>query len=191
MSSISLQNWISVRAADLDEIENAHRSVGGSARGRRYMTQQINHAYAMLLCSQFQGSCRDLRSEAIDHIVQVIPQVNFRHTVSLEFQINRKLDRGNPTPGNIGSDFNRLGIGFWDRVALLDVRNAIRKSSLEDLNRWRNAIAHQDFDRGILGPMILHLGDVRNWRGVCDALAINFDEVMQSYIQVVAGHSPW
>ena len=55
MPSNSLRNWHSIRAIALDEIESAHRMVGGSGPGRRYATQQINQAYAMLLSSQFQG----------------------------------------------------------------------------------------------------------------------------------------
>jgi hypothetical protein len=37
----------------LQEIENAHAAVGGTGRGRRYTTQQINRAFVMLLASQF------------------------------------------------------------------------------------------------------------------------------------------
>jgi hypothetical protein len=55
MPSLSYQYWSTARAASLDEIESAHRSVGGSGPGRRYATQQINQAYALLLASQFQG----------------------------------------------------------------------------------------------------------------------------------------
>ena len=66
MPSYSLNHWTRERSEALDEIANAHSSVGGSARGRRYATQQINHAYATLLSSQFQGFCRDLHSECVD-----------------------------------------------------------------------------------------------------------------------------
>ena len=71
MPSYSLNRWSSERSEALDEIENAHLSVGGTARGRRYATQQINHAYATLLSAQFQGFCRDLHSECVEHIIWV------------------------------------------------------------------------------------------------------------------------
>jgi len=48
----------------LDEIEAAHASVGGTGPGRRYATQQINQAYALLIASQFQGFCHDLHTES-------------------------------------------------------------------------------------------------------------------------------
>ena len=73
MSSISLRRWrTSSGAAALDEIAQAHAAIGGTARGRRYTTQQINRAYAMLLAAEFQGFCRELHSECIDHILAVL-----------------------------------------------------------------------------------------------------------------------
>ncbi len=54
------------------ELENAHAIVGGTERGRRYATQQINYSCATLLSSHFQGFCRDLHSECIDRIVAAI-----------------------------------------------------------------------------------------------------------------------
>jgi hypothetical protein len=44
--------------------------------------------------------------------------------VHSELTRERKLDRGNPTPGNIGTDFGRLGMTFWNDVKACDVRNA-------------------------------------------------------------------
>src|SRR5438552_3635411 len=112
MPSNSLNRWEDQRADALDEIENAHVGIGGTERGRRYATQQINYAYAGLLSSQFQGFCRDLHSESIDHVVSIVP-VAFQATLRAEFLYERQLRRGNPHPGAIGSDFNRLGIDFW------------------------------------------------------------------------------
>src|SRR5262245_5545196 len=111
MSSESLRRWNGVRVHALNEIEDAHESVGGSERGRRYATQQINYAYAAILSSQFQAFCRDLHSESIDHLVTVVP-LAFQGALREEFLLNRILDRGNPHPGGIGSDFNRLGVDF-------------------------------------------------------------------------------
>src|SRR5688572_17317701 len=73
MPSRSLLRWQGERAEALVEIEGAHASVGGSGPGRRYATQQLNHAYAMLLSSQFQGFCRDLHSECVEFILAAIP----------------------------------------------------------------------------------------------------------------------
>lgn len=189
MPSNSLTHWRSVRLDALDEIENAHATVGGTARGRRYATQQINYAYAALLSSQFQGFCRDLHSECIDHLVGAVP-ATFQTFLRVEFLWNRALDKGNPHPGGIGSDFNRLGIQFWPSVDGLDARNVRRRELLQELIDWRNAIAHQDFTE-VGGDPRLRLGRVREWRRALGALAADFDRAMQIYLGGHLSKPPW
>lgn len=192
MPSLSWQEWDTTRGSELDDIEAAHRSVGGSARGRRYATEQINHAYAVLLASQFQGFCRDLHSERVDWLVRAVAPTALQLVLRAEFLWNRSLNRGNANPAAIGSDFNRLGVEFWQEVHNADPLNHRRKGMLEELNLWRNAIAHQDFDpRALGGNTILHLSNVKRWRRACDQLAHSFDNVMRGHLTTIAGVSPW
>ncbi len=193
MPSISCEQWTVTRAEALDEIEQAHVAVGGTARGRRYATQQVNRAYAMLLASQFQGFCRDLHSESVAHIVSALkPPASLRPLVQAEFTRNRQLDRSNATPSTLGADFGRLGIDLWPKCEAHDARNRERKKQLEQLNAWRNAIAHQDFDSTKLGGTItLRLDQVRKWRIACEHLAKSFDEVARDYIHATIGMAPW
>jgi hypothetical protein len=191
MPSRALQSWLRVRSQALDEIEQAHRSVGGTGPGRRYATQQINHAYTALLSAQFQGFCRDLHDDCVTHLVQSMSSASVWATFKEALVWSRKLNTGNPNPGNIGSDFNRFGLRFWDDVRAVDARNYGRFEQLEVLNRWRNAIAHQDFDPRVLGSGLLRLETVREWRSACDGLAISFDRVMQVRLHRVTGRSPW
>jgi hypothetical protein len=192
MPSNSYNFWSSTRADSLDEIENAHRSVGGSGPGRRMATQQINQAYAILLSSQFQGFCRDLHAESVDHFVRGVNPPSVVGVLREEFFVHRRLASGNPTPGNLGADFNRLGLDFWVAVLAADARTAQRREQLEELNAWRNAIAHQDFDPGRLGGRTrLQLREVRAWRTACDGLAQTFDGVMRAHIQTLLGIYPW
>lgn len=191
MSSASLRRWQVNRARELDTIAAAHSAVGGSGRGRRWATVQINQAYAMLLSSQFQGFARDLHSECIDHLVRSILPAVLRTALRAEFTFARKLDRGNPNPGNIGADFTRLGLSFWDEVRRDDARNADRQKRLEEMNDWRNAIAHQDIDPAKLTPRSLTLPTIRRWRGACSALAVSFDRIMAAHIATVTGAVPW
>lgn len=192
MPSASLRKWMSERIVSLDEIENAHVMVGGSERGRRYATQQINQAYVMLLSSQFQGFCRDLHTECIDHLSQGIVPVIRQEIVRAELMRDRKLDKGNPNPGNIGSDFGRLGLLFWTVVKANNERNENRQTRLALLNEWRNAIAHQDFNPARLGGSVtVRLQQVQSWRRACHALAQSFDEVMRVHLHGVTGTSPW
>jgi hypothetical protein len=191
MSSHSLNRWTGERAAALDEIESAHAVVGGTERGRRYATQQINFAYTALLSAHFQGFCRDLHTECVEHIVAITP-TQAQWLFRAEFIWNRGLSRGNPHPGAIGADFNRLGVNIWDAVYALDGRNRRRREMLQELIDWRNAIAHQDFDPVTAGgTATLHLARVRGWRSAVNALARNFDAVMYNYLVTLAGHPPW
>jgi hypothetical protein len=192
MPSNAWRQWHTVRARELDELEAAHAHIGGTGRGRRYATQQINRAYAVLLASQFQGFCRDLHTESVDALIAGVVASIFRPTVRKEYLRNRSLDRGNASPGNIGTDFNRLGLEFWTLVYAQHARNQRQRELLEELNTWRNAIAHQDFDPHLLGgTTVLHRPQVRRWRSSCRGLARFFDRVMRDHIKNTTGNLPW
>jgi hypothetical protein len=191
MPSHSWGRWSVERAEALDEIGNAHLSVGGSARGRRYATQQLNHAYATLLSAQFQGFCRDLHSECAEQIISLTPS-GLQQYIRSQFLWGRALARGNPNPGNIGTDFGRFGMAFWAEVRADHHLNERRQRHLEELNVWRNAIVHQDFDPARLGgTIVLHLAIVRQWRSSLYHLTVSFDRVMCSYLQALIGTAPW
>jgi len=105
---------------------------------------------------------------------------------------NLQLKRFNAQPGSIGADFGRFGIDFWTEVRVKDPRNAARQAVLEELNAWRNAIAHQDFVHSLSGiRRALHLRHVRRWRVTCERLARAFDEVMRLHLHALTGISPW
>lgn len=162
MASVALNTWRTTAATALDEIAAAHAAVGGTGPGRRYATEQINHAYAVLVCSQFQRFCRDLHTESVAHLVSATTPTAIRPVIHARLLEARKLDRGNPNPGNLGSDFGRLGVDFWVQVRQSDKRNRQRQDQLQGLSTWRNAIAiaHQDFDPSTLDPRPpLALGD--------------------------------
>jgi hypothetical protein len=193
MSSAAFQEWSTVRASSLDEVENAHRSVGGTGPGRRYATQQINQAYAVLLSSQFQAFCRDLHTECVDHFVTPVVSIDLQVMYHSSLVLNRKLDRGNPNSGNIGADFSRLDLQFWPLVDSLRPQNPGRRTLLDELNEWRNAIAHQDSAPAMLrgGRPTLQLAQVQGWRRACEGLARSFDDVMHGHILAKTGAAPW
>jgi hypothetical protein len=189
MPSLALQHWLSVRKQALDEIESAHRRVGGTRRGRRHATRQLNYGYTLLLSAQFQGFCRELHDECVGLLVQWITPVGIRAAFEEILLQGRKLDTGNPNPGNIGADFGRFGLEFWKEVDKLDARNPDRRQELLKLIEWRNAIAHQDAKA--LAQKPLHLDEVREWRRVCENLVSSFDETMRLYIMSITAASPW
>lgn len=192
MPSRALQVWHADSRRALDEIESAHRAVGGAGRGRRTATQQINQAYAVLLASHFQRFCRDLHTVCVEHLIGSAMGAAYVLVLRSRFINGRKLDVGNPNPGNIGSDYGRLGITFWERVAARDSRNPARQRALGELNVWRNAIAHQDFTHRELGGRDeVQLAQVRRWRAACNHLAVDFDRVLHAYLQGLTGTPPW
>lgn len=193
MPSTAYQDWVTKRARALDEIARAHVAVGGTKRGRRYTTQQINQAYAVLLASQFQGYCRDLHTECIDHLLSVLSSSPFLlPIVESEFTRGRQLDRGNAHLGSLGNDFRRLGIDLWAAVDQYDPSGPARRQQLDLLNAWRNAIAHQDFDPAKLGGTTrLRLAQVRRWRVVCRRLARTIDTVMRRHLKFITKVTPW
>ena len=145
-----------------------------------------------MLSSQFQRFCRDLHSEAVDHLGRAIAVQRLHDLFRSQLMENRKLDTGNPNPANIGSDFARLDMDFWPVVVAADALNAARREALEMLNRWGNAIAHQDFGRKELGGRSeLRLSEVRRWRTVCDALAGQFDPVVARHVATITGAPAW
>lgn len=191
MRSTALIQWQGARSAVLDEIEAAHALVGGTGPGRRYATQQLNRAYALLLSSEFQGFARDIHSESADQLVAATP-VATRALSRAQYLWGRQLSRGNPQSGAIGSDFGRLGLVFWDQVYALNAPNQRRRELLDELVAWRNAIAHNDFDPAIFGNNpVLHLVQVRAWRRALNLLAQAFDSVMYNYLTGLLGVDPW
>ena len=191
MPSNSLVRWRGERAAALDEIEAAHAQVGGTARGRRYATQQINRAYAVLLSSEFQGFGRDLYSECVDHLVAAAPP-HLQGLVRSQCLWGQPFGRRNPQASAIGSDFGRLGLPFWDDVYGIHVHNRRRRALLDELMAWRNAIAHHDFDPAVFGPdPMLHLQQVRRWRNALSGLCNGFDRALRDHLTGILEAAPW
>jgi len=192
MYSVSCHKWTNVRSKSLDEIERTHTAVEGIGRGRRYATQQINRAYAVLLAAHFQGYCRDLHSECLDHLVSSLIPTMIQPIVRAEFDLNRQLKAKNAQKGSIGSDFNRLGISFWKEVEAHNLAKSAHIALLAEMNEWRNAIVHEDYDPTKLGgTTTLQLTKVKKWRKACNKLARSFDAVMRQYVQSLIGSSPW
>ena len=146
----------------------------------------------VLLSSQFQRFCRDLHTEATAHVVDSVTPATLRPLVLARMLEARKLDRGNPNPSNLASDFRRFGVHLWAAVRARDTRNERRRQALAELSAWRNAIAHQDFDPARLTPAPpLRFGAVQRWRSACNALTRDFDRVLADQLAIVVGVRPW
>ncbi len=192
MHSVALQSWTTARAAALDEFEEIHRSIGRAGRGTKPARQQINQAFVLMLSGQFQGFCRDLHSESVECLVRWLQPASAVSLLRAEFLFSRKLDIGNPNAGNIGSDFNRLGLDLWKALHQHNASMQMHREALATMNEWRNAIAHQSFDPVRLGgsSVLLH-SQVKSWRKSCDQLSDAFDVLMARHLQSITGTLPW
>ncbi len=194
MPSRALVTWESAQQVELDRLDAAHFAVGGAGPGRRTATQHINDAYIVLLAAHFQQFCRDLHTEAEEALAASTPHM--KDVVMSALMRGRQLDRGNATPSSLGADYLRLGIEMWPELALVDRRTVTRRRRLEQLNVWRNAVAHGDYR---LSPAALAavagtrrtLAFAQACRACCQVLARQFDAVVEDYLSGLLGAPPW
>jgi hypothetical protein len=192
--SPSLVRWRTVGQAEIDELVAAHHAIGGIGPGRRTATQQINYALLVQLASQFQRYCRDLHALCADAVVSAAPPA-LQPALDLAFTAGRKLDRQNAHSGTLGDDFGRFGPRFWLAVDALGPQFAVRRRRLDQLNAWRNAIAHQDFRHVGTDPLTqgsrADLPTFRTWRSALDQLAGGIDRAMYRELTGIIGSGPW
>jgi hypothetical protein len=77
---------------------DAHVAVGGAAAGRRWATQELNHAILLRLASEFQGFCRDLHDEAVLALVAAATPNNAQvsQVLALPFRTARRWTEATP-----------------------------------------------------------------------------------------------
>jgi hypothetical protein len=185
MGSRALAIWESTQRAELDRLE--------AARGQGAASQPISDACIVLLAAHFQAFCRDLHSEAAEAIAASTPHVEL---VEWAFRHGRQLDRGNATPAALSADFRRLGIDLWTALSRWDWRTPARRRRLEQLNVWRNAVAHHDFHLSASALATVagtrrSLAFVRSCRACCQVLTHQFDAVVEISLWGRLGRRPW
>ncbi len=182
-------------SAAFDEIENAHRAVGGVKPGRRFLTQQLNYAYTTLLAARFQGFVRALHTQTVDAVADGAHNAAYRRLLRESLAWGRALDRHNAQPNSIEDDFSRFGLNVWSQVDRERSGNDERRKKLWALITWRNAIAHDDIDikltRGALDPVTVSLGTCRTWRSTLNVLATSLDKVAADHCQTLGLPRPW
>ena len=193
--SRSLENWRGESSGVLNEIEVVHAKVEGTSVGRRVLTQQVNFAYAALITAHFQRYCRSVHSESSQIVVATVSDEALAGVLEGLLTENRALDRGNPTSGNLGSDFRRFGFAFWEAVEKDDKRSKKRKAKLDQLCEWRNGIAHGDISRkraeAKLVPDRVTLDVCKDWRRALNGLATSIDKVMSGQCENLGCPEPW
>lgn len=141
MTSVAKGEWDTTARSRLDELEAIHTRAHGAKRGRRWGTEQLNRSLFVVLVAQFQTYCRDLHDEAVDVYVgaaNLHQQAILRKLVTQ----NRDLDKKNPRPGALGSDFARLGIELVPKLKAVSAAVTGAVDGLEVVVDFRNAVAH-------------------------------------------------
>jgi len=197
MASTALASWQGERSEHLDELLDAHKLVGGPARGRRWRTAALNEALILRLAAEFQGFARDLHDQASDVFASWIAPSSptVEQVVRNRLVGGRELERGNAQPGSIGGDFGRFGFEVWRELHRRDGRTARHNESLGLLNDARNGLAHSD-DAKLAAlreqGYPLALGTFRRWRRDLDALAANLDDETSNHLARLFGRQrPW
>lgn len=197
MPSAALMDWTGQRQTRIAELFNAHATIGGAGRGRRWRTSQLNWALTLRLAGEFQGYARDLHSVAVTHFVNSVAQGNsaLASVLQAQFTSNRALDHKNATPSSLASDFGRLGLEFWPTLRVASPRTQRWQASLEALNKARNAIAHanhDDLDRLARNGYPMRLQTIKHWHRHLDRLAATMDDVVADYLDRLLGTGrPW
>jgi hypothetical protein len=181
----------------LDRLLSAHLAVGGSGAGRRWATEELNHAILLRLASEFQGFCRDLYDEAVESLVHAASpgDIDLRRTLAVPFVAARRLDRGNAEPGTLGNDFGLLGIPLWPELkARYPSKGEQWRRKLELLNEARNGIVHDDtgkLEKVHAAGWSTTLSDIRRWRSGLDGLAAAMDHVIGHHLCRLLKVTPW
>lgn len=195
MASRALLDWQTDAHAAFDEIEYAHRAVGGKRPGRRFVTQQINYAYVTPLAARFQGFARALHSQTADQIASATHSPNYQVLLFESLTSGRLLDRQNAHPVAIAKDFERFGVDTWEQVDAMRPENDKRRKKLEALIRWRNAIAHHDIDsklsKGALDPVRIDFNTCKTWRKALGVLAVGLDRTAADRCEELGIARPW
>lgn len=194
MPSQALRLWQVDSSAKLNELVAAHGRAGGTRRGRRYTTEQLNASLVAQIAAHFQLYCRNLHTEAAQALVSEAPPA-YRAILRLALTNRRGLDRGNAWAETVGADFARFDLDIWAASQARDVRTATRRVRLQQLNTWRNAIAHQDFvfsaeQQALLVGTSLTLLWAQRWRSACHGLALVFDVVVADHVGELVGTRP-
>jgi hypothetical protein len=195
MSSQALADWRTDSYAAFEEIEHAHRAVGGTRPGRRFVTQQLNYAYVTLLAARFQGFVRALHTQTADKVAAGTHSSDYRLLLLESLTSARLLDRRNAHPASIATDFERFGIDVWSKVDAIRKGNDERRKKLEALITWRNAISHHDIDAklktGTLDPVAINLDTCKSWRSALNVLAACLDRATADRCEELGLPRPW
>jgi hypothetical protein len=186
MPSLSLLHWQNERLPRLMALDTHCGAAATLVPPNPHLAEESLRSYPMLLSGHFQGFCRDLYAECTQIFTNSMPAAA-QATIQAQFTCEMQLDLKNPIKENIRKDFERFA--FTLNFAA-DPANALRETHLGQLNKWRNAVAHQKVSAPT-GVPPLTLAAVQVWRTSCDGLAVWLDSIMHHELSRILGAAPW
>ena len=114
--SVALEEWRGESARALDEIDSLHRLAEAAPQRASALTDQIVYAYAALILAHFQRYCRGAHTEATTLSSTRCQAFREQRRPRRLLAERRYLDRGNPTPSNLGRDFMPIRVQLWEAV---------------------------------------------------------------------------
>lgn len=178
----------------LKNLETIHSRITGGTPGRKWITEEVNHAAIVRVAGEFQGFCRDLYVEGASAVASSLPDPGMSNLLSIQMNTGLRLHRVNAQPASLAEDFGRFGFKFWDEIeAVWPTRGPVLKGRLELLNTARNAIAHQDAVKlaQVRAQTSLVMADAKRWRSNMDELSRVMDNVVGAQIATLIGRAPW
>lgn len=197
MPSAAPLTWTSTRADRVERLRAAHQAFGGTGRGRRWVTDELNHALILRLAGEFQGFARELHDEAGLFVTRNIAPGNqqLQNSLRIPYTANRKLNQGNADPGTLGADFGLFGLQLWSALyARYPARGPEWNKKLDALNTARNGIVHDDAAKIAkiqAAGWSLTLQSVGRWKSALDGLAQGMDRIVGGHLRLMYGTPPW
>lgn len=197
MSSASLATWATLRSDRIKRLRAAHQAFGGTGPGRRWVTEELNHALILRLATEFQGFARDLHDETGRFVAQNLApgDMQRQNLLRMPYVKARKLDQGNADPGTLGNDFGLFSLDLWPTLRMQNPNQAAGwNKKLAAMNTARNGIVHDDREKLARiqaegWPLTLHTVD--RWKSSLDGLARGMDRAVDGHLRLVFGTSPW
>jgi hypothetical protein len=181
-----LQQWRNDRRPRLASIDAHCVAAAALVPPNALLAEESLRAYVLLLSGHFQGFCRDLYTECMLVFAAHVSPAH-KATVQVQFTAELKLNSNNPTVETLRKDFERFGFAL---DFTLDPANGLRVTHLGQLNKWRNAVAHQKATAPT-GVPPLTLAAVQTWLAPCDGLATWLDGILYNEMRYILGVAPW
>ncbi len=187
MPSNARNLWDGDRKTRLDKVDASCAAAHALTPPDPALADELLRGYVTLLSAHLQGFCRDLYTECSSFVRSKI-RASLQTILGYQFMEGLKLDHGNPNFGNIVADFRRFDVGV-KAEADKDPTSKMWLPHLDQLNKWRNVVAHHGSPPSGLPPLALPL--VQGWRPSCDRIVEFLDGMMYNHLRRLMRRKPW